>query len=134
MSGESVIPSVLSRCSKDLKWQTSVIALLQLSFIQQAKDSTPLRHEGGPIPKERAQSFLASSFYMFCLLPLSLLCANWASQEGRVSREVLTPVHRFSFVSFSWALSFLCFSSPPFWTPFSYSNYPTKPKVKIQNV
>ena len=84
MSGESVIPSVLSRCSKDLKWQTSVIALLQLSFIQQAKDSTPLRHEGGLTQKERPQSVLASSFYSFVSSLLSLPYANWASQEGSV--------------------------------------------------
>ena len=34
------------------------------SFIWQAKESTPLRHEGGLTPKERSQSILASSFYM----------------------------------------------------------------------
>ena len=110
MSGESVIPSVLSRCSKDLKWQTSVIALLQLSFIQQAKDSTPLRHEGGLTQKERPQSVLASSFYSCVSSLLSLPYANWASQEGGmfVSPEVLTPVLGFSFVPFLWIFPFLC--------------------------
>ena len=110
MSGESVISSVLSRCSKDLKWQTSVIALLQLSFIQQAKDSTPLRHEGGLTQKERPQSVLASSFYSFVSSLLSLPYANWASQEGDmfVPPEVLTLVHGFSFVPFLWAFPFLC--------------------------
>ena len=39
------------------------------SFIQQAKESTPSRHEDRPTGKERPQSGLASSFYMFCLLP-----------------------------------------------------------------
>ena len=110
MSGESVIPSVLSRCSKDLKWQTSVIALLQLSFIQQAKDSTPLRHEGGLTQKERPQSVLASSFYSFVSSLLSLPYANWASQEGSVfvSPEVLPRVHGCPFVPFLRAFSFLC--------------------------
>ena len=49
---ESVISLVLSRGSKDLKWQTSVIVQLQLSFIWQTKDSKPSRSEGGLIPKE----------------------------------------------------------------------------------
>ena len=39
------------------------------SFIQQAKESTPSRHEDRPTGKESPQSGLASSFYMFCLLP-----------------------------------------------------------------
>ena len=39
------------------------------SFIQQAKESIPSRHEDRPTGKERPQSSLASSFYMFCLLP-----------------------------------------------------------------
>ena len=69
MSGECVISSILSRCRKDLKQLTSVTAWLQHSFIWQAKNNTPSRHEGGPTPKERPQSVLASSFYKFCLLP-----------------------------------------------------------------
>ena len=52
MSGECVIFSVLSHRNKNLKWWTSVIALLQLSFIWQAKENTSLRCEGGPIQKE----------------------------------------------------------------------------------
>ena len=38
--------------------------------------------------------------------------------------EVLTPVGP-SFVLFSGAFLFLIFQPPPFWTPFSYSNYLT---------
>ena len=38
-------------------------------FIWQTKDSTPLRCEGGPTPKERPSILLDSSFYKFCLLP-----------------------------------------------------------------
>ena len=82
MSGECVISSVLTHCSKDLKWQTSVTAQLQLSFIWPAKESTPSRPEGGPTPKERPQSTLASPFIRFVSSPLSLPYANWASQEG----------------------------------------------------
>ena len=78
------------------------------SFIQQTKDSTPFRHEGGPTIEEKPQSWLP----LFCLLPPSLTCANWASQEGGVfvSPEVFTPIHGFSFcsifVGFSLSLSF----------------------------
>ena len=72
------------------------------SFIWQTKDSTPSRHEGRPTPKERPQSVLASSFYMFCVLHrpvLSLLYANWASQEGCLFHL------RFSL----WSVNFLLF-------------------------
>ena len=78
--GECVISMVLSCSKKDLKWKTSVTALLQLSFIQQAKKSTPSRHKGGLIAKKRPRSALASSFYLSPPL-LSLPYANWASQE-----------------------------------------------------
>ena len=81
------------------------------SLIPQAKESIPLWCEGGPAPKERPQSLLASSF--ICLSPpaMSLPYANWASQEGGVfvSCEVFTPVHRFSFVPFSQAFFPLSF-------------------------
>ena len=61
------------------------------SLIWQAKESTPLRHEGRLTPKERPQSILASCFYTFCLLSRSLPYANWANQEAGVfvSPEVL---------------------------------------------
>ena len=47
---------------------TSVTALLQLSFIPQAKESIP-RRKGRLAPKEGPQSVLASSFYMFVSSP-----------------------------------------------------------------
>ena len=93
-SGECVVSSVLSCHSKDLKWQTSVTALLQLSFIWQAKDSTPLRHVGRPTPKGRPQSVLASSSYMFvsslpwaCPMQIGLakkgrVCFSWSSHSS----------------------------------------------------
>ena len=48
---------------------TSVTALLQLSFIPQAKESIPSRRKGRLAPKEGPQSVLASSFYMFVSSP-----------------------------------------------------------------
>ena len=119
---------VLSCRSKDLIQRTSVAAPFQLNFIWQAKDSTPSRHKGRLTPKERPQSVLASSFYMFVSSPtLSLPYANWASQEGGmfVSPEVLIPVCGFSFILFLLAFPLFVFKPPPFWTPFSYSNYLT---------
>ena len=59
----------LSCRSKDLQWQTSVIARLQLSFIWQAKESSSLRCESRLTPKERPQSVLASPFYTFVSYP-----------------------------------------------------------------
>ena len=65
VSGECVISSVLSCCSKYLKWQTSVTAWLQLSFIQQAKREV----WGWADLKGETQSILASSFYSFVFSP-----------------------------------------------------------------
>ena len=78
------------------------------SFIPQAKESTPLRCEGGPTPKERSQSVLASSVYMFVSSLLSLPYVNWASLEGCLFylRFSLTLVLWFSFVPFSWFFFF----------------------------
>ena len=103
--GEYVISSVLSHGSKDLKWRASVTVLLQLSFIKQR-----IRREDGLTPNEGPQSILASSFYSFVSSRLSWTYANWANQEAGVldSPEGLTPVCRFSFVSFLQAFPFLC--------------------------
>ena len=97
--------------SKELKQQTSVTDPLKLSFIWQAKDSTPSRHEGRLTPEEKPQSVLASSFYTFVSSPtLNLPYANWASQEWGmfVSPEVLIPACVFSFILFSLTFPFLC--------------------------
>ena len=70
------------------KWQGSVTAQLQLSFIWQAKENTSSRCEGRPTQKKQREergSILASlfiCFFFFSLLPLNLPYANWASQEG----------------------------------------------------
>ena len=43
-----------------------------------------------------------------------------------VSLDILTPVHGFPFVPFSWVFfPFFVIQPQPFWTPFSYSNYLT---------
>lgn len=110
--GECVISLVLSCRSKDLKWWTSVTAWLQLSFIWQAKDSTPSRCEGGPTPKEKPSSFgflLASSFYLFCLLPAepALMQTGLAKKGACLFHLTFSfPSVGFLFVSFSFLLSF----------------------------
>ena len=101
---ECVIALVLSCHSKELKQQTSVTDPLKLSFICQAKDSTPSRHEGRLTPEEKPQSVLAYSFYIFVSSPtLSLPYANWASQEWGifVSPKVLIPVCVFFYSVFT---------------------------------
>ena len=54
-------------------------------------------------------SILTLHFICFFLLPLSLSCVNWVSQEGcLLPPEILTLVLGPSFVLFMWAFSFLC--------------------------
>ena len=77
--------------------------------------------------KRERVSILAPRFICFSfLLPLSLPYVNWASQEGCLFHL------RFSLHSSGLPLFYFCglfpfFLSqpPPFWTPFSYSNYLT---------
>ena len=78
---ECVISSFPSCHSKNLKWQTSVTAWLQLSFIRQAKETTSSRREGGLTQKKRgAQLWL---FFLYVCSPLpNLPYVNWAIQEG----------------------------------------------------
>ena len=62
-------------------------------------------------PKGEASILLGFLLLYVCLLPtLSLPYASWDSLEGPVFilPEVITPVHRFSFVPFSQAFPFLC--------------------------
>ena len=98
---ELLVMKSYSSASFDDQFFFFLTAWLQLkSFIWQAKDSTPSRCESGPTPKERPQSVLLCLFIHFVFSLLSLLYANWASQEVGVfvSPEVLTLVHGFSFV------------------------------------
>ena len=126
MSGECVISLVLSHCSKNLKWQTSVTALLQLSFTWQAKENTSSRCEGVLTQKKRVAQFWLLFLYVFFSSPLSLPYVNCASQEGCLFHP------RFSLRSsdlplfyFPRLLPSFSFSHHPFWTPFSHSNYLT---------
>ena len=112
LSGVCVISSVLSHHSKDFIWWTSVIALLQLSFIWQKKWIVHPQGIRTSQPQRRGLNLnpLPSYFYTFVSSPtLSLPCAKWAGQEGGVfvSPKVLSLVHGFSFVPFSWAFLFV---------------------------
>ena len=111
LSGECAISSVLSHHSKNLKWQTNVTAQLQLNFILQAKESTPLRREGGSTPKERPQSILLPLSIHLSPPPLSLPYVKWASQEGCLFRLRFSLwSSKFSSFFFLQAFSSLSFS------------------------
>ena len=96
------------------------------SFTQQAKESTPSRREGTPTPKERPQSSWLPSF-----IHLSPPCWACPMQIRLAKTECLFPL-KFSLQSASFLLFHFCglfpffvFKPPPFWTPFSFSNYLT---------
>ena len=103
---ECVISSVLSRYGKILKqWKDRCYSsMLQLSFIWQAKENTSSRCEGGPTQKIRskARGSILAPLFSFFLLPLSLPCVNWASQEGCLFHL------RFSLQSSDLPLFYLC--------------------------
>ena len=106
--GECAVSSVLSHCTKNLKWQTSVTAWLQLSFIWQAKEHSSLRGEAGR-PKRREGLSLAPAFIYFFSSPEPALCKMGWLEALFVSPDVLTLVLRFSFLPFSWAFPFFVF-------------------------
>ena len=76
----------LSSVSLQQKFEAMDTSSVTAQFYWQAKENTSLRHESGPTQKmQREESPWLSfgpSFYMFFLLPLSLSCVNWSSQEG----------------------------------------------------
>lgn len=132
-----VTSSVLSHGRKTLKWQTSVTALLQLTFIQQAKDSTPSRYEGGPPLKEKPPYILASSFYTFVSsTPWAYPMQIWLAKKGMYLFHLKLSlwVHGFSFVPFSGAYPFLCSLATTILDSFFFpsSNY-LKGTVKDRN-
>ena len=152
LSGDSVISSVLSHHSKNLKLrmdqcQSSVYVwgvcnfpssvspqqkfevmdgpVLQLSFIWQAKGKTSSRREGGltqKIGRETHSSNLAPLLIFYFSSPEPDLCKLGWPGELFVSSQVLTLVLRPSVVLFSQAFPFFVFQPPPFWTLFSYAN------------
>ena len=122
LSGEFVISSVLSHCTKNLKWWTDQ-CYSSILFGKQRKI-----HPWGLRKKRREVPLLnfGSSFYMFFLLPMSLPYVNWASQEGCLFyRRFLLRSLDLPLFYFHGLFPFFVFWPPPLWTPFSYSNYLT---------
>ena len=128
LSGEFVISSVLSHCSKNLKWWTDQ-CYSSILFGKQRKIHTWSLRTGRPKRSEERSPglILAPLFIFFFLLPLSLSYINLASQEGCLFHL------RFSLQSldlplfyFHGLFPFFAFWPPPLWTPFSYSNYLTE--------
>ena len=62
-------------------------------------------------------------FLCFIPPPAPALCKLGQPGMLFVLPQVLTPVLGPSFLLFSRAFPFLVFQPPPFWTPFSYSNF-----------
>ena len=128
LSGECVISSVLSCCSKDLKWWTSDTALLQLRvlFNKQRKLHPQGMRVGQPQRRGVNPSWLPPFIHLSPSPTLSLPYANWASQEGCLFHL------RFSLWSLDFLLfhfrrlfPFFVFQPLPLSTPFPYSNYLT---------
>jgi len=123
LSGKFVISSVLSRCSKNLKWRTCQCysSMLQLSFICKQRKIHPWGVRVGQ-PKdmkrrEAQSSILAPLFIWFFLLPLSEPYVNWASQESCLTRGPHSSPGP-SFVLCLQAFPFLSFSHCQFGLPF----------------
>ena len=120
----SIISSVLSCRSKDLKWWASVTVQ---SFIRQVKESTPSGCEGRPSPNERPQSSWHPPFIHFS--PPRRACPR---QIGLAKKGACLFPLKFSLQVASFLLfyfhglfPFFVFKPSPFWTPSSYSNYLT---------
>ena len=126
--------------------------MLQLSFISKIKENTSSRHEGMLTQKtqrerererermrervcaqERPPALwpLGPSFCLF-FPPPGLPCVNWASQECSLFylRSSL-PSSDLPLFYFHGLFPFLGFWPLPLWTPFSYSNYLTRPFSSI---
>ena len=91
-------------------------------YLASKGDSTPSRCETGLTPKERPQSVLPPLFIHFVFSPLSLLCANWASQEGvclfHLKFALLFMDFLLFIVPFSEAFPFLCLLATTILDPF----------------
>ena len=108
--GECVISSGLSHHSKDLKQQTGVTARLKLRVLfGKQRIICPSGMRVGRPQRRGLNPSRRSLFIRFCLLPPKP-AQRKLGWPGRlfVSPEVLTPVHGFSFVPFSWAFPFHC--------------------------
>ena len=131
MSGECVIPLVLSRCSKNLKRQTDQCYSSVLFGKQREVQPWGVR-VGWPKRLEEKStpwSLLAPLFICFFLLPLGLPCVNRASQ-GCCLFCLRSSLR-------SWDLPLFCFcghSHRHFGLPFPYSNYLTVFSRKLSKI
>ena len=113
--GSLSFPRFCLTTAKNLKWWMDQCWLvLQLSFIWQAKENTSSRCGGVQTQrnKEKRGTWLnfGSSFYMFFLLPLSLPCVNWDSQEGCLFYLRFSLLTLYLPLFYFWCVfSFLCF-------------------------
>ena len=116
-------------------------SILQLYFIQKIAGKSIFEARGHVDPKTRRDehpsmwervSELALAPLFICFFPGPVLCQLGQSGVVFVLPQVLTPVLRPSFVVFSRAFLFLIFQTPPFWTPFPYSNYLTLPPQEME--
>ena len=88
----------------------------------------------GERERERETPFPLAPLFIYLFFPPGpALCKLGQPGVLLVLPEVLTPVLGPSIVLFSWAFPFLVFQPPPFWTPVSYSNYLTIPKLNLDH-
>ena len=129
LSGEFVISSVLSRRDKNLKQRMDQCYSSVLFKKERKIHNWDVRACWPKRLKEKrgTQPNFRSSFYVFSPPPGPALCKRGKSEVQFVLPEVLTSVLRPLFVLFFQAFPFLVFQTPPFWTPFFYSNYLTFP-------
>ena len=91
------------------------------------KDTKKRERESAHTWERETPGPLALLFYVFSPPPGPALCKRGKSEVQFFLPEVLTSVLRPLFVLFFQAFPFLVFQTPPFWTPFFYSNYLTFP-------
>ena len=154
LSGECVISSVLSHHNKHVKQWTlkpserhSFRTVLQLhvtaQFYFENKGKYILKAWGHADPKDTMRERVCAQERppalwplgpSFCLFfpPPGLPCVNWASQECSLFyfRSSL-PSSDLPLFYFHGLFPFLGFWPLPLWTPFSYSNYLTRPFSSI---
>ena len=126
MSGELAISSFLSH-HINLKRQTDQH---YSPLTGQCYSSVSLRKERKIHPKDRNRRGALAQFWLlfsdvFPPPPGPALCKLCQPGVLFALPEVLTLVLGPSFVLFSQAFPFPVFQPPPFWAPFSYSNYLT---------
>ena len=125
MSGEFVVSLVLSHHSKNLKWWMD--QWYSSVLLGKQRKLYPWGMRVGRHAKRRENpmaQFWLLIFYV--LLPLSVACVNWASQESCLFHL------RFSLWSLDLPLFYFhSLFPPPFWTPLSYSKYLTYLKITM---